>query len=104
MNITEDVLKKYGLIKTEKNTSVFRDDYLMNINSKYDYFLQAILSVPKKDWDNLEYNFSILTVHRVYNYEEWREKGDFYDFKVVYEGKIDTEEDLEFILTKTCVK
>jgi len=102
--ISKEALEKYGFKKTEKNRLVFWDDYLLeDVNTKYSYFLEATLSIPKKDWGSLEYNFSKLILHRIYDYEAWIEDREYYDTQVVYEGLIENEEDLKFILNKTCI-
>ena len=102
--ITKEILEKYGFKKTENNRGMYCDDYLLDdINPEYGHFLYATISVPKKDWGRLEYNFSTIVLHRYYNYEQWIEDGDYYDTQKVFEGNIDSEEDLLFVLDRCAI-
>ena len=93
------------VLKRQKNRLIYWDDYLLeDINPKHDYFLEATLSVPKKDWGSLEYNFSTLILHRCYHYDSWVNEDKYYDANKIYEGLIENENDLKFILTKTGIK
>lgn len=101
----KEILEKHGFIKTEKNKLIYWDDYLLkDINPEYGYFLYATLSIPKKDWGRLDYNFSTLVLHRHYDYDRWVNEEEYYDINKIYEGLIENEEDLKFILTKTGIK
>lgn len=103
--VKKDIIEKYGFKKIEKNRFIYWDDYLLeNINPEYGYFLKATLSVPKKDYGRLEYNFSTLILHRYYDYDSWVNENNYYETNKIYEGLIENENDLKFILTKTSVK
>lgn len=105
MKVTTEELSKIGFVKTEKNKWVYWDDYILDdINPEYGYFLYVTVSFPKKDWGSLEYNFSKIILHRHYNYEMWCEMEDYYDCNKIYEGNIDSIEDLEWLLNKTGIK
>lgn len=97
----EQRLKKIGFNKTDNNKWVHCNDYVLNtINPKYGYYLYATIHIPKKYTDSLENNFSKIVVHRCYDLQQWNKGSEYYDYKVVYEGVIDTEEYLELLLIK----
>lgn len=105
----KEILEKYNFVKTEKNKWVFWDDYLLSdINSKYPYFLYCTIHIPrnkklKEETVNIEYDCTKIILHRHYNLEYWNEDDSnqgYYDTKLVYEGLLETEEDLLFLLNK----
>lgn len=77
---------------------------LTDINPKYPYFLYATLHVPKKISGELEYDVCKIILHRHYNLDLWNKESEYYDTKVVYEGLIESSEDLTFILKNTGIK
>lgn len=102
--LTKETLEKYKFIKTEKNKDVYYEDYLAKeINTKFPYFSHLTLHVPKKIRNSIEFNNSKLILHRYYNLESWNKNKEHYDTKTIYEGLLENEEDLKFILNKTQV-
>ena len=102
--ITKEILENHGFKKTEKNKLIYWDDYLLDdVNPELGYFLHATISYPKKDWGRLEYNFSTIVLHRYYDYQQWSKDSDYYDTQKVFEGLIESEEDLLFILDRCAI-
>jgi hypothetical protein len=103
--MTVENIIEQGFNKTLKNKWVFWNDYVLeDINPEYSYFLYATLHVPKKESKDIEYNFCKIILHRHYDLDFWNEESDYYDTKTVYEGLIESNEDLTFLLKKTGTK
>lgn len=101
--ISDEVLQKYGFNKTEKNRRAFWNDYLLeNISPSYGYFLHCTIHVPKYvNEKNIDYSCYELVLHRYYSYDQFSKESEYYDFELIYKGRISNESDLRFILEKT---
>lgn len=100
-------LTKYGFEKTEKNQWIGWYDYLLkDINSQYGYYLRATLHVPRDAYlnsDRLEHRMYKVMLHRYFEEGNIDKQMDEGEAKLVYEGLIESDEDLDFILKKTGV-
>lgn len=93
----EQLAISQGFTKTLKNKWVYWNDYLLkDVNPNYPYFLYATLHIPKKITGKIEYDVCKIILHRYYDLNFWNEESDYYDTKPVYEGLIESYEDLIF--------
>lgn len=103
----EEILLKLGFVKQEKAMWIGYHDYLLDeLNHDYPHFLRVTISLPRgvtENTVNFEHRCAKIILHR--NFDRTRistylAEGDS---KLVYEGLLNSREDLLFILYNTGV-
>lgn len=106
-------LDRFNLVKTSQNRFSGCSSYgLSHINPKYGHFLYCSIHFPREAMlksKRLENSFARIYLHR-YNPFAPGKMGEAFDREIkqgstslVYEGLIENEKDLDFLLKKLCI-
>ena len=101
----QELIEKY-FKKTDKNLWSTWNDFILKdyLNPDYGFFLTATLHCPIETYlksDRLEHRLYKIFLHRVYDRETFERNLEDNETIPVYNGLIENEEDLKFLLYKT---
>ena len=98
-------LSKFGLEKTEEDSWIGWIEYLSeSMNPNYGYYLRYTVHKPR--WQNtnsnsLEDEMWRVIIHRHYDVDKVEDNLKVGESREVYRGMIESQGDLQFILSKT---